>query len=125
MVRRLDVPSLFLKEDRAIRTKRQQGGVAFITNGKSTSHIIEQGGDKRKIGRWRWIVVRGKEQKKTMIIGAFKTGASWRTTQNQVVALQNKENKEDRNFTDPTILWIEDLFNLIHTKQNEGCRIIL
>ena len=51
-----------------------------------------------------------------MIIGSYKTGVSWRTTQNKVVALQNKEKKEDRNFTDPTILWIEDLFNLIHTK---------
>ena len=88
--------SSFLKEEnRAIRTKRQQGGVALITNGKSISHIIEQGGDERKIGRWRWIIVRGKEQKKTMIIGAYKTGASWRTTQNQAMALQNKEKKED------------------------------
>ena len=57
--------SSFLKEeDRAIRTKRQQGGVALITNGKSTSHIIEQGGEERNLRRWRWIVVRGKEQKK-------------------------------------------------------------
>ena len=97
----------------------------MMTNGKCTSHIIEQGEDERKLGRWRWIIVRGKEQKKTIIIGAYKTGASWVTTQNQAIALQNKENPEDRIMTDPTILWIEDLRKLISTKQNEGCKVIL
>jgi len=64
------------EENRHLRTKRQQGGRAMMTNGKCTSNIIQQGEDKRKLGRWRWITVRGKEQKKTLIIGAYKTGAS-------------------------------------------------
>ena len=50
--------SSFLKEEnRHLRTKRQQGGTTMMTNGKCTSHIIEQGEDERKLGRWRWITV--------------------------------------------------------------------
>ena len=67
----------------------------------------------------------GKGTEETLIIGAYKTGASSVTTQNQAIALQNKENPEDRIMTDPTILRIEDLRKLVTEKENEGCRVIL
>ena len=37
----------------------QPGGVSIITNGVASQHIIGQGGDSRKLGRWRWVIIRG------------------------------------------------------------------
>jgi len=34
------------------------------------------------------VTLQGKDQKKICIIGAYKTGASWVASQNQMVALQ-------------------------------------
>jgi len=69
-----DVQIRLLKEmDRNIRTLRQPGGVDLLANGKGTSHIVDQGGDARHLGRWRWVTLQGKDQKKTCIIGVYKT----------------------------------------------------
>jgi hypothetical protein len=49
-----------VEEEFAFREQRQQGGVAVIANGPIITHIISQGGDSRRLGRWRWFVCRGK-----------------------------------------------------------------
>lgn len=113
-----------IEQEYAFREKRQQGGVALIANGEITSHIIEQGGDHRKLGRWRWIVCRGKNQRKTCIMGCYKPGGTWVTAMNQSVALQRKRKRGDE-LLDPLVLWIEDISDLIKEKQDSGCEIIL
>ena len=118
--------SAFLREpDRALCTLRQPGGVALLSNGKCTSHIVDQGGDDRNLGRWRWMTSRGKNQKKICIIGAYKTGASWVTTQNQLVALQDGRDGTTAIDTDPTELWVSDLRSFIQKQQIDQCNIIL
>jgi hypothetical protein len=82
-----------IEQDYAFRDKRQQGGVALITNGILNTHIIEQGGDKRKLGRWRWMVCRGKNEHKTCIIGCYKPGRTWVAALNQTNLLQKKRKK--------------------------------
>ena len=44
----------------------QPGGVSIITNGVASQHIIGQGGDSRKLGRWRWGVISGKKKYQNM-----------------------------------------------------------
>lgn len=79
-----------IEHEYVFRGTRQQGGVAMIANGIVTSHIMEQGGDKRKLGRWRWMVCRGKHETKTCIIGCYKPGETWVAAMNQSIALQRK-----------------------------------
>jgi hypothetical protein len=113
-----------IEQDYALRDKRQQGGVALLANGMITTHIIEQGGDTRHLGRWRWMVCRGKQEHKTCIIGCYKPGSTWVAALNQTVALQKKRKHGDPA-TDPLVLWIDDITELITSKQEEGCEIIL
>lgn len=119
------VRSEYLIEDEYLyRDQRQQGGMAMIWNGMITTHIIEQGGDHRRLGRWRWAVCRGKQNLKTCIIGCYKPGATWVTALNQAVALNKKRKTGDASY-DPLHLWIEDMEELIKNKQSEGCEIII
>jgi len=113
-----------VEEDNAFREQRQQGGVAILANGSIITHIIAQGGDERKLGRWRWFTIRGKNQRKTCIIGCYRPGPAWVATSNQAVALHKKRALGDC-VQDPYHLWIEDLKTLIRARQNEGCEIIL
>jgi len=97
--------STFLREpNRELRTLRQPGGVAIIANGKCSSHIVFQGNDAQKLGRWRWITLCSKEQHKMCVIGAYKTGASWITTLNQAVALQTETLGTNPCDIDPTVM---------------------
>ena len=38
-------------------TARQPGGVATILNNEVIDNVMQQGGDKRNLGRWRWVTV--------------------------------------------------------------------
>jgi len=113
-----------VEDDYAFREQKQQGGVAVLANGPVITHIIAQGGDDRRLGRWRWFVVRGKNQRKTCVIGCYRPGITWVATANQAIALQKKR-KIGEDVFDPITIWLEDMKNLILTKQNEGCEIIL
>lgn len=113
-----------VEEENAFRDQRQQGGVAVLANGPIITHIIEQGGDKRQLGRWRWFVFRGKCQRKTCVIGCYRPGLTWVAAANQAVALQKKRKTGDDAY-DPSIVWLEDMKDLVQGKQNEGCQIIL
>ena len=71
------------------------------------------------------MTLRDKDQKKICIIGAYKTGASWLTSQNQLVALQESCDGNPAIDTDPKVLWMSDFCMLIHQQQADNCNIIL
>ena len=71
------------------------------------------------------MTLRDKDQKKICIIGAYKTGASWVTSQNQLVALQESRDGNLAIDTDPTDLWISDLRTFVQKQQANNCNIIL
>jgi hypothetical protein len=52
------------------------------------SSIIEQGRDERNLGRWQWIVLKGKLDTKTCVINCYRPGPTWDT--NQTIALYKK-----------------------------------
>lgn len=106
------------------REVHQQGGVGSILQGKITAYIIAQGGDDRRLGRWRWTTIRGKMQFKTCIIICYRPGITWVANQNQAVAL-SKRKYEDVDIMDPSSLWIADLEKLIQTKMEDNCEIIV
>mmetsp|Transcript_8494 Transcript_8494/g.16012 ORF Transcript_8494/g.16012 Transcript_8494/m.16012 type:complete len:1891 (+) Transcript_8494:4302-9974(+) len=112
------------ESDYYYREVHQQGGVGVIVQGKATSFIIEQGGDMRKLGRWRWITIKGKMQRKTCIIGCYCPGITWVANRNQAVALQ-KRKYADLDHIDPVTLWMEDLKRLIQSKIEEQCEVII
>lgn len=115
----------YLQEtDYYYREVHQQGGVGVIIQGKTTSYILEQGGDDRKLGRWRWVTIRGKMQKKICVVGCNRLGITWVANRNQAIALR-KRNFEDVDNMDPTALWMEDLKQLILQKIEEQCEIII
>lgn len=96
----------------------------MLANGPIITHIIKQGGDDRRLGRWRWFVCRGKQERKTCLIGCYRPGATWDALANQAVALQRKRKAED-SVHDPITLWIDDMTVLIQERQREGCEITL
>ena len=58
---------------RSNRTSMEPGGTAIITNGTSSAHTIDAGGDKKKLGRWNWITVRGRERRSSQYIDRGKS----------------------------------------------------
>ena len=103
---------------------RQQGGVSMIKTNSLLDHICQSGGDERNLGRWRWITLRGKQGRKTTIIGTYRTENGWVTSNNQLAAIRNTEDGA-KNLLEPTELWFSDLKELIQEKQDNGHSIIL
>jgi len=64
----------------------EQGGTAIITNTRSSAHTIAAGGDTRKMGRWNWITLRGKEGKMTTIISIYRPRQGQATPHRQLLA---------------------------------------
>ena len=103
---------------------RQPGGVSIITNGIATQHIVQQGGDHRKLGRWRWVVLKGKQHTKTCVIGTYRSPEGWMTNLNQLAALRDSQTETDK-LLEPSKVWFSDLEKLVRSKQNEGCNIVV
>ena len=56
--------------------KREYGGTGIVTNGKATAHRIDYGEDKRKMGRWNWVTLKGKQEKRTTVISIYRPEVS-------------------------------------------------
>ena len=105
-------------------TERQPGGVATIINNDVIDHVLQQGGDKRNLGRFRWVTVRGKGNVKTTIITCYRPENGWVTQDNQLAAIRNtKEGKEQ--LLQVSQLWFDDLEELITSHQADSRKIVL
>ena len=103
---------------------RQQGGVSMIATNALLDHVCESGGDERELGRWRWSTIRGKQGRKTTIIGTYRSETGWVASNNQLAAIRNTE-EGAKNLLEPTKIWFSDLKELIQAKQEKGHSIIL
>ena len=54
------------------RSMYESGGVMMITQEKSSAHIIDKGGDEEEMGRWAWVSIKGKNNKRTTIITTYR-----------------------------------------------------
>ena len=105
-------------------TARQPGGVATILNNEVIDNVMKHGGDKRNLGRWRWVTVRGKGNVKTTIITCYRPENGWVTQDNQLAAIRNTKEGQEQLLQVST-LWFDDLEELIATHQDAGTKIIL
>ena len=102
----------------------EQGGTAVITNTRSSAHTIAAGGDTRKMGRWNWITLRGKEDKMTTILSIYRPREGQATSYRQLARLRQDVYGDIRE-VQPHKLWITDLSGLIKEKKEEEHQVLV
>jgi len=82
----------------------EQGGTAIITHSRSTAHTKEAGGDDRQLGRWNWITVQGKGNKKTTIFSIYRPRKEQQTSNRQLARIRkNVEWRHQGNAATPAV----------------------
>ena len=98
----------------------EPGGVMGITKDRSSAHTIKRGKDERRLGRWVWQTLKGKQEKKTTIITTYRAINTQVTAQNQLGYIRK------RNVSiQPEDYWEQDLALLIERKKEEGDVIVI
>lgn len=103
---------------------RQQGGVCTIINNDIITHVSAQGGDTRKLGRWRWITIRGKGNVNNTVITCYCPGNGWITQDNQLAAIRATEEGK-LQLLQVSKLWFDDLEDTIRDHKSKGIKIML
>ena len=96
----------------------EPGGVMLLT--KDKAHIVKKGKDERRLGRWTWVTIKGKFDKLTTIISAYRAINEQATSQNQLCNL-----RKIHPSIQPEDFWEEDLIILIETKKAEGEVVVM
>ena len=101
-------------------SRYEPGGVMLLTKDKATAHLVKKGKDERRLGRWTWVTIKGKFDKLTTIISAYRPINEQVTSQNQLGTLRKiHPSKQPEDF------WEEDLSTLIEAKKVEGEVIVM
>ena len=102
------------------RSVYEPGGVMMITQEKSSAHMIDKGGDVESMGRWAWVTMKGKNNKRTTIITTYRARNQQQTALRQLGVIRTKHCTKQ-----PEKAWEEDLVKLINEKKNEGGVIVM
>jgi len=102
----------------------EQGGTAIVTNISSSVHTIAAGGDTRKMGRWNWITLRGKEDKMTTVISIYRPQEGQASAHRQLARLQQDVYGDIREVQLHKI-WVTDLSDLIKEKKDNGHQVLV
>jgi len=103
----------------------EQGGTAIVTHSRSSAHTIASGGDSRKMGRWNWVTLRGKDQiMTTTIISIYRPRAGQATSHRQLGRLQGKMDGDIREIQ-PQQMWKKDLAEFIREKKTARHEVIV
>jgi hypothetical protein len=86
----------------------ESGGVMMITQEKSSAHMIDKGGDKEDMGRWAWVTIKGKSNKRTTIITTYRARNYQQIAIRQLGIIRKKHCTKQ-----PEEAWEEDLIKLI------------
>ena len=110
------------KDRRAFnRETKEYGGTGIMTNGRATAHRIDYGEDNRKMGRWNWCTVKGKNEKKTTIISVYRPESHQSIYSRQLAKLRRTGKTE----ISAEKAWFDDLYELVQSKKNDGNEIII
>ena len=101
--------------------KREYGGTGIVTNGKATAHRIDYGEDKRKMGRWNWVTLKGKQEKRTTVISIYRPEVSQSIYARQLAKLRRTGSTE----LTAEQAWYDDLEELVQSKKGEGNEVIV
>lgn len=102
------------------------GGTAISVFNENIFHIQNKGEDTRRLGRWNWIELQGKNNFNTTVICAYCPCISSgpHSVWSQHILAMNDLEPEDQG-KDPRELFWSDLTNLVQEKQQEGKNIVL
>ena len=92
----------------------------MLTRDKSTAHTIQKGVDRRKLGRWTWLTLRGKTDKRTTVINTYRATNTQKTAMNQLGMLRKVHPTRE-----PEDFWDDDLSELIIDKKELGEVIVI
>jgi hypothetical protein len=102
----------------------EQGGTAIVTHSRSSAHTIASGGDSRKMGRWNWVTLRGKDQIMTTIISIYRPRAGQETSHRQLGRLRGEMDGDIREIQ-PQQMWKKDIADLIREKKTARHEVIV
>jgi hypothetical protein len=105
---------------RDTRSAFEPGGVMTITRDKSTAHTIKRGKDLKNLGRWAWVTVKGKQNRKTTVITTYRATNLQATAQNQLGSI-----RQVNVSIQPEEMWENDLARLIQEKKSIGAVIVM
>ena len=98
----------------------EPGGVMNITKDRSSAHAIKRGKDEKRLGRWAWVTIKGKQEKITTVVTAYRAVNTQVTAQNQLGHIRQ------RNVSiQPEEYWENDLASLIAEKKEAGQVIVI
>ena len=98
----------------------EPGGVMLIAQEKAAAHIIDKGGDSGEMGRWSWMTVKGKRNKKTTLITTYRAKNIQQTALRQLGTIRKHHCTKQ-----PEESWEEDIVKLITDKKEEGSVIVM
>ena len=102
------------------RSQYEPGGTMTVTHDRSAAHTIARGKDQMNMGRWTWIMLKGKRENKTTIITTYRA-----TNLQQTATRQAGIIRKSKLFLTPEAAWKEDLSELINKKKREGNVIVM
>ena len=99
-------------------------GVAIITNGVNSAHTIDAAGDRKKLGRFNWITVQGRDQQSATLISVYRPREEQVTAANQLAKIRQTITG-DLVALQPQLLWEKDLEELVGGKRGEVNQVII
>ena len=87
----------------------------IIAKDKAAAHVIAKGGDSKEMGRWSWITVKGKRNKKTTIVTTYRARNTQQTALRQLGVIRKFHVSKQ-----PEESWEDDLNNLIAKKRKRA-----
>ena len=97
----------------------EPGGM-MIARDNAAAHVIAKGGDRGEMGRWSWMTVQGKRNKKTTIVTTYRARNIQQTALRQLGTIRKRHVSKQ-----PEKSLEEDLISLITEKKDEGSVIVM
>ena len=105
-------------------TTYETGGTGIVTMGKGSTHTIGSGEDDKGMGRWNWITLQGKHDKKTTIISIYRPGKNQMILDKQQAHI-SKQRPGVAMQIGPQELWDKELILLVKSFQDKEHDIIV
>ena len=104
---------------------RQYGGTFTGGIGDICNYIKDSGKDKRGLGRWTWLNIKGNEERNTAIITAYEPVRSGKKNINSVYNQQRRYFKRRQIETCPKKMFRSDLIDLLKDMKGKNQDIVL
>jgi hypothetical protein len=121
---RQKVSAAYNQRDRSC-TKYQPGGTAIICRSEIAMRTINTGQDHRRLGRWTWTLVRGKNDRRTRIISVYVPCLAQKFGCRKVYCQQQKALLKSGLKSSVLETFWEDLWEKVDNWREQGDQIII